>query len=183
MSPGRSLFDELTKAILMRALKKNNLGFTLIEFVMAIALTSLIFLTLAQMVIITIRSWDIAQASTDLTDKVDTGFSLMEREIKQIKDQTSLITAQSADIKFVDVYNNTVEYMKSGNQCLCNNNVVMDGVTALSFTYLDKSGNVIASPIVSPQATNVKMVRVNMTVTTSSQTMKLQSLVRLRNMR
>ena len=167
----------------MKKRTKKNLGFTLIEFVLAIALASMLFLALGQMVIITIRSWDIAQASTDLIDKADVGCSLMAREIKQIKDAYNLITAQSADIKFVDIYNNTMEYKKTGTQLLCNTNAAMNDVSALSFVYLDKLGNVIASPILSPSATNVQMVRINMTITKSSHTMKLQSLVRFRNVR
>jgi len=167
----------------MTNFKKLNSGFTLIEFVMAIALASMIFLALAQMILITIRSWDIVQTGTDLTDKADVGFSLMAREIKQIKSQTDLITAASGDIKFVDIYGNSIEYKKSGTQLLCNSNVAMDDVTALAFEYLDKSGNVLATPVVSPSGTDVKMVRVNMTITKSSQTMKLQSLVKLRNVR
>jgi len=167
----------------MKILKKKRRGFTLIEFVLVIALSGILFLGLSQIVLTTLKCWNIALAESDLTTLAEIGFSRLGNEVKQIKDTTSLITATSNDIKFTDVNDNTVEYKINTNKMFRNSNVAVDNVNALSFQYLDKDGNTITSPIIAPSQTNVRMVRMGITVATSSQSIELQSLTKLRNVR
>ncbi len=160
-----------------------NRGFTLVEYILVIALSGIIFVSLAQAVIITIRSFDIALAGTEIIGKYDTAYARMMREIRHVKNVSSLVTANSNEIRFIDVDNNDIDYRMSGNQLLRNSTAAIDGVTALTFEYYDRNSAAIATPIVSPSSTNVRMVAVTITVAASNQSVTVQSLTKLRNVR
>ena len=156
-------------------------GFTFVEYVLVVALAGMIFLALAQIVVITIRSWDIAMSGASMIDLTDVNFSRMAREIRQMRDRTSLVTAYSNRIRFYDVNNNDITYRLYDGALERNGTECIDEVDSLTFQYLDKNGAVISSPIVSPSNTNVRMVRITMTVSPTSQSMTVQTLVRLRD--
>lgn len=164
---------------------KNKNGFTLIEFIMVIALSGLIFLALAQSAVITIRSWDIVLSGNLLIGQAEVAFSRMAREIRQIQNETSLLTAQASSISFTNADGVQITYDIQGNQLRrffnSATNVAIDDVTALTFQYLDEDGNIIANPVTSPSATNVRMVRMTISITPSSQSMTVETLVKLRN--
>lgn len=165
----------------MKRTKKK--GFTLVEFILVIALSGIIFISLAQAVIITIRSFDIALAGSNLVGQTDVAFERMMREIRQMKDRTSLITATPTDIRFIDINNNDIEYKLQTNQLMRNANVAIDNATAMTIEYFDKYGALIAIPAVSPQNTNVRTVSITLTVASSSQSIIVRSSVRFRNVR
>jgi len=162
---------------------KNKKGFTLVEYILVIALSGILVLALAQVVIITIRSFDIVLAGSNIIGQTDTQYQRMMREIRQIRDRTSLFTASSDDISFADINGNNIEYRLSAGKILRNSAIAIDDVTAFSIQYFDKDGNLIAAPAVYPQNTNARSVGVTLTVTKSSQSLTTRSGVRLRNLR
>lgn len=157
------------------------MGFTLIELIAVIVLSSFVFLTLAQGVLLTIRSWNIALSGTKLVGQNETAFSRMNREIRQIRNIDSLVSATSSQISFYDVNSSLITYQLSGNQLMRNQKAAIDDVDSFQIQYLDKNESIIATPIVSPQSTNVRAVRITMTVSPSDQPMVLKSLTRFRN--
>ena len=164
-------------------MKKNNKGFTLVEYVLVIALSGIIFLGLAQVVIITLRSFDIVLSGAAIIGQTDTAYQRMMRDIRQIRDRTSLYTAASNDISFADVDGNAIEYRLAGDQIIRNSAVAIDNVTAFSIEYFDRDGNPITTPLVAPQNTNVRNVRITLTVTRSTQSLTVRSAVKLRDLR
>lgn len=163
--------------------KMNKKGFTMVEYILVIALSGIIFLALSQVVIITIRSFDIVLSGSAIIGQTDTSYQRMMREIRQVRDRTSLVTAQSDDIRFTDMNGNDIEYRLSSGQILRNSAVAIDNATGLSIEYFDRDDNPIGTPLVSPQNTNVRNVRVTLTVTRSTQSLTIRSAVKLRDLR
>lgn len=158
-------------------------GFTIIEYIMVIALTGLIFLALSQVVLITMRSWDISLSGAELIGNTEVAFARLTREIRQIRNATSLTTANSSSITFTHASGTDITYQLVGNQLRRNLYTAMENVDSLLFEYLDENGSVIAIPITSPAETNVRMIRVTMTASPSSQSVTVRSTVKLRNVR
>jgi prepilin-type N-terminal cleavage/methylation domain-containing protein len=163
--------------------KMNKKGFTMVEYILVIALSGIIFLALSQVVIITIRSFDIVLSGSAIIGQTDTSYQRMMREIRQTRDRTSLVTAGSGDIRFADINGNDIEYRLLSGQILRNSAVAIDNATAFSIEYFDRDGNPIGTPLVAPQNTNVRNVRVTLTITRSTQSLTIRSAVKLRNLR
>jgi hypothetical protein len=54
-------------------------------------------------------------------------------------------------------------------------NLLAESVSALSFTYYNSSDTAIPSPTVSPSATDIRRVRINLTLTKNGENVYLQS--------
>jgi len=169
-------------------LKKNVLskkpnGFTLMEYILVIALTSILFLILSQAIAISLRSWDIVSSGTKLIRDTEVGFALMTRDIRQIRDTTSLITANNTELNFIDASGNPIQYRLAGNTLQRNSNVVIDNVDNLLFEFFDANNATIAIPIVGASETNIRTIRVTLTVSPASQSMVVRSTIMPRNVR
>lgn len=156
-------------------------GFTFVEYILVVALAGVICLALAQVVIITMRTWDIALSGAVMIDQTEVSFSRMAREIRQMKNYTSLINADSTRIRFVDINDVDTTYRLYEGRIERNSKACIDEVDSLTFQYLDKNGAVISSPVENPSSTNVRMVRITMTISPGNQSLTVQTTVRLRN--
>ena len=92
----------------------------------------------------------------------------MIREIRQINNNTSVITANSSTFKFIDLNNNTITFNVSGGHLMRTvgavSNQLADNVSALSFTYYNTNEAVIAIPQVSPASTDITRIVVDLTL-------------------
>jgi hypothetical protein len=107
----------------------------------------------------------------------------MSREIRQLRNDTSVITATSSQITFIDFNNNTITYNRSGDTLMRNSDGLTDNATALTFTYYDDNGNTIASPTVSPSYTDIRRIRVDFSILAGTRTLDFQFQVRPQNLK
>ncbi|MEI8012419.1 MAG: type II secretion system protein [Candidatus Omnitrophota bacterium] len=151
---------------------KKNTAFTLIELVMVIVLVGIIFGVTAPLMLEVGRNWQLAQGRNELCESAKVAMDRMVREIRQVKDKTSVITATAVTFKFIDVDNNTITFSTASGHLMrtvgTTANQLADNVTAVSFTYYNASESVIASPSVNPSATNIARIVIGLTLSSGS---------------
>lgn len=160
-----------------------NRGFTLIELIIVIVITAIIASTGIPVLISLARSMQYTIQRKDLSESADVCLRRMDREIRRLRDITSVLTANSTIYSFIDIDNNTITYSLSGTtlQRTFNGtpNILADNVTGLTFTYYDDFNNVITSPIVSPNQTNIKIVQIDLRFNRDNNTIYYRTQIRL----
>ena len=114
-------------------------------------------------------------------------FNRMAQELRQAvsvtsAQQTNLSVTEDTDDNGVD---DTIQYTWSGtagqplNRVSGSTSVLVNSVSALSFSYFDGSANLLSFPVTASQ---VRLVGINLTVTNGDETFVLRSQIRLRNL-
>jgi len=157
-------------------------GFTLIEFIIVIAILGVIAGLAVPFMVGAVDAWILNKA--ERSNVFDARFALnrMIREIRQVKDPSSISAFTSTRFVFTDINNNTIEFTQSGGTLLRisggDSNELADDLRnpgGLTFTYLDGSGNTTST------AGNIRMVRIQVIIESGGSSVTLQSLARLRN--
>ena len=143
-------------------------AFTIYELVIVIVLVGIIFAVTAPLMLEVGRGWQLAQSRNELCSSAIVAMDRMIREIRQINNNTSVITANSSTFKFIDLNNNTITFNVSGGHLMRTvgavSNQLADNVSALSFTYYNTNEAVIAIPQVSPASTDITRIVVDLTL-------------------
>ena len=108
----------------------------------------------------------------------------MTKNIRMINGEVYTATASTFEFDIEDAGGSTVRvvYQLSGGVLYKNANELMDDVSSLTFTYYDEDGNVIGSPAVSPNETDIREVEVEMTVATDRESLDIATMVLCRNL-
>ena len=158
-------------------MRKN--GFTLVELIIVITIIGIIAGVVGYILLGAVEGWTFKAKRNDLLWDGRLAINRMAREIREIKNLTSVTTASSSQFRFTNVNNNSIIYSLSGadlNRTKDGSaNILAQNVSNLSFTYYDSSGAGIATPTVSPSATNIRRVRINLTLTNGGQNFYAQS--------
>ena len=158
---------------------KKNKGFTLVEIVIAIVIVGIVSTIIGAMLLGTIKAWTFKFNRNDILWDGRLALDRMTREIRTIRNSTSVTTASAAQLRFIDTNNTDITYsLSSTNLNRTANgtaNLLAENVSSLAFTYYDSSGTVIPVPTVSPSATNIRRVRVSLTLTKNGQNVYLRS--------
>jgi prepilin-type N-terminal cleavage/methylation domain-containing protein len=158
-------------------MRKN--GFTLVELVIVISVVGIISTIVGSMLLGAIDAWVFKFNRNDILWDGRLALDRMTREIRTIKNSTSVTTASSAQFRFTDTGNKDITYsLSSTNLNRTENgtaNLLAENVSSLTVTYYNSSDAVIPSPTVSPSATDIRRVRINLTLTKNGQNVYLQS--------
>lgn len=164
-------------------MRKN--GFTLIELVVVISVVGIISTIVGSILLGAIDAWVFKFNRNDILWDSRLAIDRMTREIRTIRNATSVTTASSAQFRFIDAGDKDITYsISSTNLNRTENgtaNLLAENVSSLAFTYYDTNGNTIAIPTVSPAATNIRRVRINFTLTKNGENVYLQSEASARN--
>ena len=127
----------------------------------------------------TVKAWTFKFNRNDILWDGRLSLDRITREIRTIKDSTSVTTASAAQFRFIDTGNKDITYSLSGTNLNRTENgtanLLAENVSSLSFTYYNSSDTAIPSPAVSPAATDIRRVRINLTLTKNGQNVYLQS--------
>ncbi len=159
--------------------RKEHSAFTLVELIMVIVLTGILFAVTAPLMLEIAKNWQLARSRNDLCESAKVAMDRMIREIRNINDNTSVITANGSTFKFVDVNSNTITFNLSSGHLIrtqgASANQLADNVTALSFTYYNSSESVIATPVVNPSATDITRVVIDITSSVGGTSLSFES--------
>lgn len=159
-------------------MKKKN-GFTLVELVIVIVIIGITASIVGFMLLGTVKAWTFKFNRNDILWDGRLALDRMTREIRAVKDSTSVTTASAAQFRFSDTGNKDITYSLSSTNLNRDENgtanLLAENVSALTFTYYNSSDAVIPSPAVSPSATDIRRVRINLTLTKNGQNIYLQS--------
>lgn len=157
---------------------KNKKGFTLVELVIVITIVGISAAIVGTILLGTVKAWTFKFNRSDILWDGRMAINRIVREIRTVRNNASVTTASSSQFRFIDSANIDIIYsLSSTNLNRTENgtaNLLAENVSSLSFTYYDAAGTVIPSPTVSP-TTNIKRVRVNLTLIKNGQTFYLQS--------
>ncbi len=164
-------------------MKKGKNGFTIIELVMVIVILALIAgigITIAMQLA---ESFQYSLFRKGISGGADAALVRMSREIRRIKDSASVTTANSTSYGFVDIDGNTRQFTLNGTNLErndgTNTDILLPDISAFVFTYLDGSLSPIATPLVSPNATDIRFVQVDTTVSSGGNTINYSQRIRL----
>lgn len=152
-----------------------NRGFTLIELVIGMAAGVAVAL-FAFMLFAPIENWMFTQSRRGGISGASVAVMRMEKEIMRVKTPSNILTLAPEQLRFVDIDGNTVSFQKSGTDLLRGSDVLARDVSSLTFTYLDKDG------IVTAIAANVRVIKVNIAITSGTQTVRLETAALIRNL-
>lgn len=159
-------------------------GYTLIELITVMTVIGVVAAIGAPLLIEAASAWSYAspyQNNAVLSAVV--AQNRMSREIRRLKNDSSVTTAASSQFSLTDVDNNTITFVLSGSTLMRNSDGLLDNVASLSFVYYDDSGGTIASPLVNPANTDIRLVRVNYSVLAAGNTLNFGFTVKPQNLR
>jgi prepilin-type N-terminal cleavage/methylation domain-containing protein len=117
-------------------------GFTLIEIIIAMVVTGVIFTVFALIINTAMQSWAFMRDQKSVAAEARSAMQRMVREIRRTRDGSGITTLEAADYGFVDVDGGNIEYAQSGTDLQRNGVVMLENLDTggLSFVYLDGSG-------------------------------------------
>lgn len=142
--------------------------FTLVEFIIVIVLLSIIAGVALPLLLAVNEGWVFSVRRNNFSQGSLVAINRMIREIREVKDFTSVLTATSSSFEFVNIDLETIRYSLSAKTlqrklgAVTNN--LLDNVSALTFIYYDQNGAVIVTPKVSPLATDIRRIKVGFTL-------------------
>lgn len=153
---------------------RKTAGFTLIELVMVMVIISVISITVGKIMFQGFKSFNTAQSATEVDWQGYIAISRLVNDIHDMGDPALITSMTSTQLTFSNMSSTTISYQLSGTNLLRNSIVLARGISALAFVYLDKNGAVTAT------ATNVRYVKMTMTVTDDNITSSLSTMAGVR---
>lgn len=160
-------------------------GFTLIEVLMLVIIIGILAGIGLPVIMETVDAWSFSSKFQD--NAVSQGIvamSRMSREIRRLKDDGSVATANATQFSFTDLGNNSIFYTQSLTNLNRNSDTLADiESSSLAYTYYGDNGAAIATPIVSPNNTNIRRISIFYNVLAGSNVLAFQFGVRPQNIR
>lgn len=162
-------------------------SFTLIELVITIVVLAVMGWMGISAMLSGVDSWLYFTQRKELLVNGRMALDRASREIRMVKNATSVLTANSTTFRFIDLYDKDITYTISSDVINRTEdsftNGLLSNVTNLIFTYYDSNNSIIGSPVVFPSQTNIRRVRIAMSLLKGdSQTLNLQTDVWPRNL-
>jgi len=151
-------------------------GFTLAELLIVIVVASVAAVTFSAMFIEAVKTYQFMDAEKTMLEDARYAEERVTRELKRVRDNTSIATANATTLTFTDRSNATVSFSWSGVSGADllytkagSSQVLAKGVDSLAFQYWKQDG-AAATPVVSPSATDIWRVTIYMRLIKGSQT-------------
>jgi len=165
---------------------KKTKGFTLIETIVCMVLMSIFALGISMFIKPLSDLWNLQSFQQGAAFEERLALMRMTRDIEGIRNRTSITSASASAFSFTDVNNTAIAYALSSGTLTRNGVTLLKSVSALTFTYtgLTAAGVdvAVASPVVSPSSTNIRRIRISLTVTANGRSLSSQVQVNPRNL-
>lgn len=161
---------------LLTPARRAEAGFTLAELVIVIVVISIVAVTFSAMFIEAVKTYQFMDAEKDMLQDVRYAEERIARELKRVKNDTSVTAASASTLTFVDRNDATVSFSWSGvsgaNLLYTkagSSQTLAKGVDSLAFQYWKQDGTA-ATPVLAPSATDIWRVTVYLRLIKGSQT-------------
>jgi prepilin-type N-terminal cleavage/methylation domain-containing protein len=158
--------------------RRADAGFTLPELIIIIVVVSIAALVFSAMFIEAVRTYQFVDAEKGMLQEARYAEERIARELRRVRDNTSVTTAAARTFTFVDRDNATVSFSwsgVSGASLLYTKNgtsrTLAQGVDSLAFGYWKQDGTA-AVPRVSPSVTDIWRVTVYLRLVKGSQSVE-----------
>jgi type II secretory pathway pseudopilin PulG len=156
-------------------------GLTIIEMVMVMVVVAALAGGIGWFVVRAVDTWNFLTFRSDEATQGRLALDRMVREIRQIKDKSSVNVATSNNLAFTDIEDASIEYSLSGSNLMRNSDILASGVSNLQFTYYDVNNNQLSSPQVLPDETDIWRIIIDLSIQSGDQSITLRSQVYPRN--
>lgn len=151
---------------------------TLIELVVVIVLAGIITVGLASFIIQVIKTYQFVEFRNEVAQEGKKALDWMVRDIKEIKDNDSILVADVSHIQFINSDDETIDYILDGNTIERNSYALCDYVESLVFEYRDKNNNVLSPlPLSSGKRRQIKSIKVTIDLKKQNQQIDFFSVV------
>jgi len=137
---------------------------TLIELVTVIVIVGVLAAASSGYIKGVIDLWRFISFRSESVSQGRMALMRMSREIRQIKNALSVYTAGASELRFMDVNDVTIRYRFSGNALIRGSNavenVLVSGLSAVTFTYYNADNAPIASPLINPQESDIYRIEI-----------------------
>lgn len=159
-------------------------AYTLIELIIVLVVIGIVAGAGVPIMLETADAWFISSKFQDnAVSNAMLASSRMSREIRRLLNDASVTTATASAFSFTDIGSNSITYNLSSTSLMRNSDTLAENVSALTYTYYDDNGNAIATPVVSPNNTDIRRIQVNFSILAGSNTLNFQFGVRPQNLR
>ncbi len=162
--------------------KKFNSGFTLIETVMVIVIVGILAGGSSMYIKQVIDTWNFQNFLEEAVSQGRIALIRMTREIRQAID-LDVYSASQTNFSFKDANDNIINYTISADNLYRGPDLLLSGVGNFTFSYYNKTNQLITSPELYPSKTDIKRIDIDFQVQSGSQTKRLRSQVWPRNFR
>jgi len=156
-------------------------GFTLMELILVVALMGVLIVGVEKFGMLALDlkvGQNIVEAMRGEASEACYRFS---REARGVNSDTEIFTASVDDFQFMNSDGDSIRYWLNGASLMRNNTQLAENVSSLQFSYYDADDQVIASPILGPSATDIRMIRMNLTLTDEGRNFTLEAQAKPRN--
>ena len=161
---------------------KQQNGVTMVELVLSLSLLAILGALGLWAFQPLLDSWTLGTTRSEASNHAQYGLNRMAAEITQLKDNTSIVTADASTFEFIDVDDNVIEFSLNGTNLMRNTDILARGVNSLAFTYRDVNNQVIAAPAVSPAVTDIWRILVQLEAQADTQVVTIESEIQPRNL-
>ena len=161
----------------------NERGFTLIELIMVIVITSIIASIAAMLILQGVKSYQKEVSYSDIHNQGRLAIERMAREIRMIRSATAadISTMTATDLQFNDVNGNTnILFQRSGASApysvVRNGQVLANNIQSISFSYYQQDGTTVAGA-----AAQVWFIQIDLTTVNAGETLTMRLRVHPRN--
>ncbi|MDD5070391.1 MAG: hypothetical protein PHV17_06645 [Candidatus Omnitrophica bacterium] len=160
-------------------------SFTIFELVMVIAIVGILVGIGGPLTVKLFESFQYVVYRKELSETADLAINRLSRELRRLKNATSVFTANNTSYRFLDYDNRSLGYNLNGTRLEREINGTTDilavGIEQFSFDYLDDSLTPIAYPQVSPNPTDIKFIRFSFEIATDTNSIFYQRMIKLLN--
>ncbi|MFA5090847.1 MAG: prepilin-type N-terminal cleavage/methylation domain-containing protein [Candidatus Omnitrophota bacterium] len=153
-------------------------GFTLIELITVIVIIGIIIGMTAPFITTMLDAWVFNRTERDIVFSGRMSMNRMVREIRQIRNASSITTFTPTEFSFLKIDNTSITFGQSGNRLLFNSDELTNKLQnpgGLNFTYLDENASITGL------LNNIRMVRIRLILESGDSSLDLESLARFRN--
>lgn len=161
-------------------------GFTLIELIVTTVILGFIAAVTVPMFFGALDITRNPQLRANLYESANLALLRMSREIRRLKDMTTVLVATNAVYEFIDIDNTQIRYRQVANTLMRREGAagiehgLADQIQAngLTFIYYDDQGNVIPTP----NGTNIRQIEIQITLQDGNQVLPVSVRVVQRNL-
>ncbi len=154
-------------------------GFSLVELAVVISIIGVLAGLGVPLVVNTARAWNVVTVRRDAVNEVRYAMGRMEREMRLVKDGTSILQLQPTLMQYIDVDSNTVQFSQTGTTLQRNGQTLLNGLRSgdgLQIAYFDANGGATTS------AVDVRLVTFRLIVESAAGDVEMSTGVFLRNL-
>lgn len=156
--------------------RRSQKGFSLVELVMTIVIMGIISVVVGKILLQGYKTFITSQDISEVDWQGLLALESLTNDIHNIRSSADITTISSSSFAFTDMTGTSVTYALSGSTLQRNSLTVASGISALTYSYLDKNGSVTASPAA------VRYISISVTAVQNNMSLAFTTLVGTRGM-